>query len=59
MREYAAGLAAERATEAERTAALTRLLDYLRATAAAVETIMPSRRRRTAVCSTSAAATTT
>jgi tetratricopeptide (TPR) repeat protein len=48
MREYAAGLAVERATEAERTAALARLLDYyLGATAAAVGTIMPSRRRRT------------
>ena len=47
LREYAAHLAVEHDTEADRTAALTRLLDYhLHTTAAAVGMILPSRRRQ-------------
>jgi DNA-binding SARP family transcriptional activator len=47
MREYAARLAAERDTDVDRTAALTRLLDYyLQAAATAVGVILPFQRRR-------------
>ncbi|HEY6743852.1 MAG TPA: tetratricopeptide repeat protein, partial [Lapillicoccus sp.] len=47
MRAYAARLTAEQDTDADRQAAVTRLLDhYVHTTATAVGTLLPSRRRR-------------